>query len=136
MTSITTPVKIDEFERLMREADYAEEKIQFLVHGFTKGFQLGYQGPLNGKRFAPNHALRAGNKYILWNKLIKEVELKRCCGPWLKKEIPFTHFIQSPITLIPKKGATTTTGLDSCRLIFDLSWPRGDSLNDHTPDEV
>ena len=52
---------------------------------------------------------------ILWNKVMKEVKEKRFAGPF--KEIPFEHFIQSPIGLVPKDGGKYY------RLIFHLSYP-------------
>lgn len=134
--SIVTPVDVPSLERLLLETNYGKDKVEFLVEGFTKGFKLGYQGPLTGRRFAPNHKLRAGSQVDLWNKLMKEVQAKRCAGPWLENDIPFDKFLQSPITLIDKKGAEGVEGTAGVRLIFDLSWPRGDSLNDHTPQEL
>ena len=61
---------------------------------------------------------------------MKEVKLKRYAGPF--KNIPFEHFIQSPIGLVPKDS-----GRDCC-LIFHLSYPRGTgkSLNANTPAEL
>lgn len=102
----------------------------------THGFNLGYKGPRVGRRFARNHRLWAGNQTILWNKLMKEVQLGRSCGPWLESEIPFENFRQSPVTLIEKKGTSSRSEVDNIRLIFDLSWPHGDSLNNHTPQEL
>lgn len=134
--NVVTPVKVDELERLLKESRYPDYKIRELVLGFTKGFSLGYQGPEIRRTLSRNHKLRAGNQTILWNKLMKEVMLKRAAGPWEIGDLPFTSFIQSPITLIPKKGASTADDVDSTRLIFDLSSPRGESLNDYTPKEV
>ena len=61
---------------------------------------------------------------------MKEVKLCRYAGPF--KNIPFKHFIQSPIGLVPKDGGKAT------RLIFHLSYPRlkgglQKSLNANTP---
>ena len=74
-----------------------------------------------------------GTKTVLWNKLIKEVRLKRVAGPFDK--VPFKNFIQSPIGLVPKAGNSGQT-----RLIFHLSYDFGTekeqkSLNYHTPKE-
>ena len=63
---------------------------------------------------------------------MNEVKLKCYAGPY--ESIPFkeTHYIQSPIGLVPKDG-----GKDH-RLIFHLSYPRGcgTSVNANTPDEL
>ena len=69
---------------------------------------------------------------MLWNKVMKEVKAKRYAGPFTK--IPFDHYIQSPIGLVPKDG-----GKDM-RLIFHLSHPRnkskGFSVNACMPKEL
>ena len=60
---------------------------------------------------------------------MKEVKEKRFAGPF--REIPFEHFIQSPIGMVPKYG-----GKDY-RLIFHLSYPkRGNTVNANTPQEI
>ena len=60
---------------------------------------------------------------------MKEVQAKCYARPF--DLIPYKHFIQSPIGLVPKDG-----GKD-CRLIFHLSYPRNakTSLNANTPKE-
>lgn len=134
--NIVTPMNVNALKRLLKETDYDEEKGRFLIDGFSNGFSLGYQGPTDVKILSKNHKLRAGNPTILWNKLMKEVELKRAAGPWTLENLPFDNYIQSPITLIPKKGSESSEGIDGTRLIFDLSSPRGKSVNDHTPQSV
>ena len=57
-----------------------------------------------------------GSKTELWNKVMKEVKLKRYTGPFNK--IPYECYIQSPIGLVPKDNGKKT------RLIFHLSYPR------------
>ena len=73
-----------------------------------------------------------GDKYELWNKIMKEVEAKRYAGPFDK--IPFDNYIQSPIGLVPKAGGKT-------RLIFHLSFNFADDetgvlLNEGMPHEI
>ena len=96
-----------------------------MFEGFSNGFSLNYDGPLKEahvKRFAPNLKLSIGSQLELWEKVMKEVSLGRFAGPF--DSPPFSHFVQSPIGLVPKdKGLKT-------RLIFHLSYPRtGDSVN-------
>ena len=55
-----------------------------------------------------------GNRVDMWNKLMKEVKLKRVAGP--VDTVPFDNYIQSPIGLVPKAGS------DQTRLIFHLSY--------------
>ena len=78
--------------------------------------------------------MKVGSEKELWNKLIKEVKQNRVAGPY--DQVPFQHFIQSPIGLVPKAGNSGKT-----RLIFHLSFDFGEldqdkSLNFHTPKEI
>lgn len=133
LETIVTPVRTDMLEKLLVESDYPRDKTKFLVEGFKSGFKLGYKGPTDRQTFSRNHRLRAGNEVVLWNKIMKEVEVKRISGPYLSP--PYPSFIQSPVTLIPKKGSTSSDPIENTRLIFDLSYPHGESLNDYTPQE-
>ena len=92
LTDIITPVKSDILEGLLLESGYKPSKIDYLVSGFRNGFELGYNGPLNGcQRQSPNLKLRVGNKVELWNKVMKEVELGRYAGPFI--EPSFKHYM-------------------------------------------
>ena len=127
LDTIVTPVDVDCFEHLLVEANYDKHKTRELISGFREGFDIGYRGPENVRINAPNLKFREiGNEKMLWNKVMKEVKVKRYAGPY--KSIPFDSYIQSPIGLVPKDG-----GKD-CRLIFHLSYPRGTgtSLNANT----
>ena len=74
------PVDATELDRLLRISGYEDEKRQFVVNGFTNGFDLCYEGDKFVKRTAANLRLRVDNKFILWNKLMKEVQLNRVVG--------------------------------------------------------
>ena len=117
LTNIITPVKLDVLNDLLLEAGYNNEKREYLVDGFTNGFSLGYQNKQKVQINSPNLKLEVGNLTILWNKVMKEVKLKRFAGPFVN--LPFKDdYIQSPIGLVPK---------DDCidvRLISHLSYPR------------
>ena len=133
LNNIVTPVKVDVLVSKLRSAGYNEHKIQFLEKGFMSGFDVGYEGPQVRQSESENIPLRVGSKMQLWNKLMKEVELKRVAGPYSKEQIPFGNFIQSPIGLVPKAGNSGKT-----RLIFHLSYDftrnkPEKSLNFHTP---
>ena len=134
LTNIITPVKVDQLVRLLWETGYNDDETRYLQQGFTHGFDIGYKGPVTRTSTSKNIPLRVGNEVELWNKLIKEVCLKRVAGPF--DQIPFDNFIQSPIGLVPKSGNTGKT-----RLIFHLSFDFGPeendkSLNAWTPDEL
>ena len=129
LKTIVTPVNVDRLHELLIKFSYNSEKTNFLVKGFSEGFSIGYAGPMNIKRNAPNLKLRVGNEIELWNKVMKEVRLKRFAGPFA--EPPFEHYIQSPISLVPKDHGKAT------RLVFHLSYPcNGDSVNSLTPPDI
>ena len=130
LDSVITPVDADKFEFLLKEARYPEQKIDFLIEGFRKGFSIGYQGNKDIVQMSPNLRLTVGDKTELWNKVMKEVKLKCYVGPF--KEVPFKNFIQSPIGLVPKDNGTKT------HLIFHLSYPRntGKLVNANTPPDL
>ena len=113
------------------EANYDHNEIAFLRNGFLHGFDIRYKGPVNRTSQANNLPLRVGSQVQLWNKLIKEVKLKRVAGPF--DRIPFRNYIKSLIGLVPKANNQT-------RLIFHLSYDFGEregkcSVNYHTPRE-
>ena len=124
--NIITPVNVKNLEQLLKETKYNETKSARLIKGFTNGFELGYEGNRDVQKSAPNLRFNIGSKVDLWNKVMKEVEKKRYAGPF--DSIPFPHYIQSPIGLVPKDQGKDT------RLIFHLSYPRtGQSVNSETP---
>ena len=129
---MVTPVNVGHLVKLLRESGYDENEILFLENGLTNGFDIGYDGPQVRQSNSENLPFTVGDRTELWNKLMKEVKLKRVAGPF--KTIPFDNFIQSPIGLIPKDNGTQT------RLVFHLSYDcKRDghkSLNHHTPREV
>ena len=129
LENIITPVNPDNFDRLLKESGYNDQKRKFLIDGFRNGFSLEYSGELKRvRREAPNLKLRVGSKTQLWNKVMNEVELGRFAGPFA--EPPFEFFVQSPIGLVPKDKDKKT------RLIFHLSYPKnGESVNSGIPHE-
>ena len=122
-------MNVECFQNFLQQSQYNPEKSKYLIDGFKNGFSISYEGDENVKINSPNLKFRqVGNKTMLWNKVMKEVELKRFAGPF--KQIPFKNYIQSPISLVPKGE----DGKDA-RLIFHLSYPRGRgiSVNQNTP---
>ena len=117
---------------MLSKAGYPANKIHFIHSGFTKGFDIQYHGPVDRQSTSDNIPLTVGTKTDLWNKLMKEVGLKRVAGPFEK--IPYENFIQSPVGLVPKVGS------DQTRLIFHLSYDFKNkglrSVNHYTPKEL
>ena len=133
LESVVSPVKADLLIRLLKETNYDREEIEFLERSFRDGFNLEYQGPTERKSEAPNLPLTVGSKVDLWNKIMKEVKVKRVAGPY--KNPPFESYIQSPGGLVPKAGGDGK----QTRLIFHLSYDFKKeemfSVNHHMPRE-
>ena len=131
LKNIKTPVNVYQLEMLLKNYQYDQLKTEFLINGFTNGFDLGYRGDRKVKRVAPNLKFRVGDEIELWNKVMAEVKLGRYAGPY--NDPPFEFFVQSPIGLVPKDNGAKT------RLIFHLSYPhtklgnKPKSINANTP---
>ena len=130
--NIVTPVKVDVLAKLLSDSNYDVRKSAHLVKGFSEGFSIGYEGPVNRCDEANNLPLRVGSLTDLWNKVMKKVQEHRYAGPF--KSPPTNQYIQSPIGLVPKSGGKT-------RLIFHLSYDFGPNedqklVNHHTPDHL
>ena len=103
LTTIETPINVERLSNMLVDSGYNKDKTAFLIDGFTHGFHLGYEGPLQRTDFSANLPFRGvGSKLELWNKVMKEVECKRYAGPFVK--MPYSNFIQSPIGLVPRQG--------------------------------
>ena len=131
--NIITPVNVRILRQLLEESNYNRNKTEYLVDGFSNGFDICYNGPTNRMDYSQNIPFQVGvgSKEEMWEKIMKEVKLKRYAGPF--KRNPFKSFIQSPIGLVPKSGGQT-------RLIFHLSHGfklyGNHSVNYHTPKDM
>ena len=76
---------------MLQESGYNEEKSDWLIKGFTQGFDIHYNGLTERISIAKNLPFTVGNRTEMWNKIMKEVREKRVAGPY--DEVPFTHFI-------------------------------------------
>ena len=133
LESTITPINIEEFDKLLTLANYPRTKAEFLIQGFMHSFDIGYTGSRNRISTSDNIPFSIGDEFEMWSKVMKEVKLGQYTGPF--DNVPFEHFIQSPIGLVPKDGGKKT------RLIFHLSFDFGEkeedkSLNYHTLDDI
>lgn len=125
LDAIVTPVKPQVLHKLLTESGYDKIKTEFLVNGFTKGFDLHYEGPRDMKRYAVNHRSQFGDDVDIWNKIMVEVQSSRVAGPF--QTIPYYEYFQvSPLKVVPK-------GENKLRLVYNLSYPPGQSVNDGVP---
>jgi len=103
-------------------AGYDQQELSFLTRGFSEGFRIPFeQNKLPKPTICKNHPSALTNKKATEEKLLEEIKQGRIVGPFVKKP---GNLICSPLALIPKseKG--------KFRLIHDLSYPKGKSVND------
>ena len=102
-------------------------KKQHLISGFKFGFRINSLFSNYDTNYPKNHRSSRENSDVVNKKLDKEISLGRIVGPF--DNPPFNNFVCSPLGLVPKKE------IGEFRLIHDLSFPRGDSVNSHIPEE-
>ena len=100
------------FDRLLRA---------YLVTGFRQGFRIEYDGTPR-VHISKNHQSAMQHAEVVSAKLATELQKGRIAGPF--PEPPFPCFQSSPLGIVPKKGQ------NQFRLIHDLSFPAGKSIND------
>ena len=133
LADIEMPVKVDRLAKELYRTKFDPKETEFLIPGFTRGFDLCYSGPCERTDTSQNIPLNKeiGAEVDLWEKMIKEVKLNRFAGPF--KRIPFQYYIQSPVKLVPKTG-------NQCHLIFYLSYDfrggGGKSINYYIPQSL
>lgn len=91
-----------------------------MYNGFENGFKIPYEGPRND-RHSKNHGSAFTQPDLINERLQDEIKLGRVAGPF--DSPPLENLLISPIGLVPK----STPG--QFRLIFDLSYPHGSSVN-------
>ena len=119
-----TPVNSKELNHYLKHYPKREEAM-ILEKGFKKGFSIPFEGSREGF-MAKNHSSVNNNPSIVRKKLEEEIKEGRVAGPF--ESIPMPNLRVSPMGLVPK----STPG--DYRLIFDLSFPHGSSINDGIPD--
>ena len=107
-------------------AQYDSRKSKELIEGFSEGFPLHYEGPCEFS-FAKNHVSVSNLESEVDKKVKNELLKGRIEGPFSSS--PLNNLKISPLAIIPKRQQ------NSFRLIHDLSFPRGNSVNSHIPTE-
>ena len=93
---------------------------KYILDGLEHGFQIGYSGRVTETR--PRNLLSARvNRAEVSEAINKELERGHTSGPFIQP--PFEKLHCSPIGAVVKKDG-------SCRLVMDLSQPRGLSINE------
>ena len=104
-------------------------KKDFILQGFSQGFNLGFIGEEKDIRCKNNATVRQ-NPLIAKEKIFSEIKLGRIAGPFATP--PFTNFRCSPLALREK----TTPG--KYRLLHNLSAPYNDfdAVNTNIPEAM
>ena len=124
---LPTPVHAARLLQLLQESRYDPSLTKDIWHGFTYGFSICFQGDLSDRPVPCNHPSLLANLPIATEMIAHELSLGRIAGPFTLP--PFPDFVISPLGLIPKKEQGTF------RLIHDLSFPKGNSVNFGIPQE-
>ena len=125
-TKAPTPVNIPRFHKLLQ--GYDPTKKDYLINGFTHGFKLDFDSesdiiPPSPEHSHYNHQSALLRHDMVSDKLHREVAAGRLAGPFQQPPLP--DFQVSPLALVEKKKK------GSYRLIHNLSYPEGSSVNDH-----
>lgn len=124
LPKLPTPVNADRLKSLLIKYNKSQE----LVVGFSSGFSLGISGEIIPAIDTPeNHKSARESPGLVLDKLVKEINKGRIAGPF--NQLPFPDLIISPLGLIPKKEP------GKYRLIHNLSYPEGNSVNSLIPQE-
>ena len=103
-------------------------KSQYLINGFRSGFQIGcFDLPLQ-KDVVTNMKCAFEFSHVIDKKLQRELALDRILGPFNEQPAIPSYRI-SPLGVVPKKVP------GEFRVIHNLSYPDGESVNDYIPKE-
>ena len=97
--------------------------VNTLLDEIQHGVRVGFQNERR-KTIDDNHLSAKNNPTPIARELERELSLNRKAGPFL--EPPFPNFVGSPMGAVPKKHSKP----QKWRIINDLSWPAGQSVND------
>ncbi len=121
--SITTPLIAPQWQRaLAHHPDRAFAR--YIMKGLTEGFRIGHRRVQPLRSATRNMPSAFQHPEVIDNYLQTELSLGRMLGPFLHNQVP-------PNTHVNRMGLTPkghNTG--KWRLITDLSYPRGASVND------
>ena len=100
--------------------------VQFILSGLSEGFHVGYRGAEGSTGLRScfrNHPSALANRAVVSNYIREELTAGRFVGPFSPRAQRQVHC--SPIGLVPKGR-----GSGRWRMIVDLSYPSGRSVND------
>ena len=123
--SLPTPINALRLQTYLNGFPFTKRST--LIHGIRRGFSLqsSITSPPSPSSYE-NHQSALQHTEVVSMKLQNELILGRIAGPFTEPPLP--GFITSPLGLVPKKSSSECPEF---RLIHDLSFPRGNSVNSH-----
>ena len=102
----------------------------YIYTGLSNGFHIGFDRSSTRLQSASrNHPSSLANPSVVENHIATEVSAGRLVGPVAGPLTPLVHV--SPLGLVPKSHQ-----VDRWRMIVDMSFPHGNSVNDGIPPEL
>ena len=100
--------------------------VNSLINTLKFGARIGYSGP---QKACVSRNLISASQHpeVVSSNLSKEIQKGRVAGPFLSS--PLKDLQCHPVGVVPKKHSS------EWRTIYHLSYPEGDSINDHIPKE-
>ena len=121
--AVSTPINVDELNReLCSHPD--RNFVDSLINALSHGTHIGYTGP-QSPRVSRNLISASEHPEVVLANLEKEIQLGRVAGPFSFPPLP--NLQCHPVGVVPKKHSS------EWRTIYHLSYPEGDSINDHIP---
>ena len=121
--TVSTPLNVDNL--VLELVNYPDRSfVNNLVNALQYGARIGYLGP-EQTRVSRNLLSASQHPEVVSANLNKEMQLGRVAGPFPSPPLP--DFQCHPIGVVPKKHSS------EWRTIYHLSYPGGDSINDHIP---
>ena len=123
LRAITTPLNVEAW-RVCLQHHPDSAFVHYIISGLTQGFRIGFS--YHDHSCSPatsNHPSAIEHPSVISESLNTEVMKGRLIGPLDPRAYPYV--MVSSLGAVPKKHC-----LDKWRLIYDLSHPKGASVND------
>ena len=124
--NIRSPLKADAWQRgLVNHPD--ETFVKYIIDGINNGVHIGYTGPKHYREYKNWQSVNTFYDAVLTS-IEKDISKGRKLGPW--DSPPSANFVGSPMGAFLKKRSK-----NKYRVIHDLSWPPGESINSGITDD-
>ena len=122
---VSSPLNYTAWEEGLRSHP-DREYVNNLLHDIIYGVSIGYSGP-RSCRISKNWPSSVTFKTEIMNSINDDISMGRIVGPVASPM--FDNFVGSPL------GAFQKVRSNKIRIIHDLSWPPGQSINEHISKE-